>query len=157
VAAPPAVRPTPLRGLTVERTPASRTAVCGCTGSAAAIPFASLRLVESSAFSSSSHTRGVPTEIRSDNGGEFIAKVIQRLAGITGVHMLHIAQVSPWDNGYADSFHAPLSNATCLAPSMLDGLPLRSLLRAIGTQPRPAKCPASGLRRSRGHRWRLRS
>lgn len=52
--------------------------------------------------------RGVPEHIRSDNGGEFIAKAITRLAAITGVEMLSIAPGSPWENGYAESFHGRL-------------------------------------------------
>lgn len=41
-------------------------------------------------------TRGVPAHVRSDNGGEFIAKAITRLAAITGVEMLYITPGSPW-------------------------------------------------------------
>lgn len=52
--------------------------------------------------------RGVPTHIRSDNGGEFIARAITRLAEITDVQMLYIAPGSPWENGYAESFHGRL-------------------------------------------------
>jgi transposase InsO family protein len=36
-------------------------------------------------------TRGVPGHIRSDNGGEFIAATIRRLATLTGVENLYIA------------------------------------------------------------------
>lgn len=53
-------------------------------------------------------TRGVPRHIRSDNGGEFIARAITRLAAITGVEMLYIAPGSPWENGFAESFHGRL-------------------------------------------------
>ncbi len=53
-------------------------------------------------------TRGVPGHIRSDNGPEFIAKTIRRLAGLTGVENLYIAPGSPWENGYAESFHSRL-------------------------------------------------
>lgn len=52
--------------------------------------------------------RGVPVHIRSDNGGEFIAEAIRRLAAITGLQMLYIAPASPWENGYAESFHGRL-------------------------------------------------
>lgn len=52
--------------------------------------------------------RGVPTHIRSDNGGEFIAEAITRLATITGLTMLYIAPASPWENGFAESFHSRL-------------------------------------------------
>lgn len=52
--------------------------------------------------------RGVPTHIRSDNGPEFVAAAIGRLAEITGVENLYIAPGSPWENGYAESFHGRL-------------------------------------------------
>jgi putative transposase len=52
--------------------------------------------------------RGVPVHIRSDNGGEFIAGAIGRLATLTGLEMLYIAPGSPWENGYAESFHSRL-------------------------------------------------
>jgi len=52
--------------------------------------------------------RGVPKHIRSDNGPEFIAKTIRRLADLTGVESLYIAPGSPWENGYAESFHSRL-------------------------------------------------
>jgi transposase InsO family protein len=52
--------------------------------------------------------RGTPRHIRSDNGGEFIAQVIRRLAELTGMEMLYIAPASPWENGYAESFHSRL-------------------------------------------------
>lgn len=51
--------------------------------------------------------RGVPVHIRSDNGGEFIAKAIGRLAAITGLKMLYIALANPWENGFAESFQQP--------------------------------------------------
>jgi transposase InsO family protein len=65
--------------------------------------------------------RGVPAHIRSDNGGEFIAKAITRLAAITGVEMLHIAPGSPWENGYAESFHSRLRDEL-LSAEVFEGL-----------------------------------
>jgi transposase InsO family protein len=53
-------------------------------------------------------TRGAPVHIRSDNGPEFIARTIRRLADLTGVENLYIAPGSPWENGYAESFHSRL-------------------------------------------------
>ncbi len=53
-------------------------------------------------------TRGVPSHIRSDNGPEFIARTIRHLAELTGVQTLYIAPGSPWENGYAESFHGRL-------------------------------------------------
>jgi len=52
--------------------------------------------------------RGVPVHLRSDNGGEFIAGAIRRLAERTGMETLYIAPGSPWENGYAESFHGRL-------------------------------------------------
>lgn len=65
--------------------------------------------------------RGVPRHIRSDNGGEFIARAITRLAQITGVEMLYIAPGSPWENGYAESFHGRLRDEL-LNAEVFDGL-----------------------------------
>lgn len=52
--------------------------------------------------------RGVPQAIRSDNGPEFIAQAIQRWLGQLDVQALYIAPGSPWENGYAESFHSRL-------------------------------------------------
>lgn len=65
--------------------------------------------------------RGVPGHIRSDNGGEFIAKAVTRLAEITGVEMRPIAPGSPWENGYAESFHGRLRDEL-LNAEVFDGL-----------------------------------
>jgi transposase InsO family protein len=53
-------------------------------------------------------TRGVPKAIRSDNGPEFVAKAIQRWLGQVEVEARYIAPGSPWENGYAESFHSRL-------------------------------------------------
>lgn len=53
-------------------------------------------------------TRGVPQHIRSDNGPEFIAEAIKRLAQLTGMENLYVAPGAPWENGYAESFHSRL-------------------------------------------------
>lgn len=52
--------------------------------------------------------RGVPKHIRSDNGPEFIAAAIQRWTKQLGIETLYIAPGSPWENGYAESFHSRL-------------------------------------------------
>lgn len=52
--------------------------------------------------------RGMPGHIRSDNGPEFIATTIRGwLAGV-GVGTLYVEPGSPWENGYAESFHSRL-------------------------------------------------
>lgn len=65
-------------------------------------------------------TRGVPAHIRSDNGPEFIAKTIRRLADLTGVENLYIAPGAPWENGYAESFHSRLRDELLNAEVFLD-------------------------------------
>lgn len=50
--------------------------------------------------------RGVPRCIRSDNGPEFIAHAIRRWLAQVGVQTLYVEPGSPWENGYAESFHS---------------------------------------------------
>ncbi len=52
--------------------------------------------------------RDVPKHIRSDNGPEFIAASIRRWLGYADVETLYIEPGSPWENGYAESFHSRL-------------------------------------------------
>jgi len=52
--------------------------------------------------------RGVPKCIRSDNGPEFVAKAIRRWLAQVDVETLYIEPGSPWENGYAESFHSRL-------------------------------------------------
>jgi putative transposase len=52
--------------------------------------------------------RGVPKHIRSDNGPEFIARAIERWTQQLEIETLYIEPGSPWENGYAESFHSRL-------------------------------------------------
>ena len=52
--------------------------------------------------------RGLPEHIRCDNGPEFIAEAIRSWLSISKVGTLYIEPGSPWQNGYAESFHARL-------------------------------------------------
>jgi putative transposase len=52
--------------------------------------------------------RGVPKHIRSDNGPEFIARAIQRWTKQLEIETLYVEPGSPWENGYAESFHSRL-------------------------------------------------
>ena len=52
--------------------------------------------------------RGVPRNIRSDNGPEFIARAIQRWTKQLEIETLYIEPGSPWENGFAESFHSRL-------------------------------------------------
>jgi putative transposase len=49
---------------------------------------------------------GPPCRMRSDNGPEFVAQVVQSWLEETGSGTLYVAPGSPWQNGYAESFHS---------------------------------------------------
>ena len=49
---------------------------------------------------------GVLSHIRSDNGPEFIAKGLREWLERSSVGPLYIEPGSPWENGYAESFHS---------------------------------------------------
>src|SRR5674476_1694601 len=48
---------------------------------------------------------GAPAYLRSDNGSEFIAKVVQRWLKANQIKTLYIEPGSPWQNGFVESFH----------------------------------------------------
>jgi putative transposase len=73
--------------------------------------------------------RGVPKHIRSDNGPEFIALAIRRWLGQVGVEALYIEPGSPWENGYAESFHSRLRDEF-LAMEVFENLPAARALTA---------------------------
>lgn len=52
--------------------------------------------------------RGLPDNIRSDNGSEFIAGAVQEWLERLHVDTLYIAPGSPWENGYIESFNGKL-------------------------------------------------
>ena len=52
--------------------------------------------------------RGAPAHIRSDNGSEFIARILQRWLAQRQVKTLYIEPGSPWQNGHVESFNGSL-------------------------------------------------
>jgi transposase InsO family protein len=52
--------------------------------------------------------RGIPENIRSDNGPEFTAKAVRAWLSKLGVKTLFIELGSPWENGYIESFNGKL-------------------------------------------------
>jgi transposase InsO family protein len=68
--------------------------------------------------------RGAPVHIRSDNGPEFIAQEIRKWLAVAKVGPLYIEPGSPWENGYAESFHSKLRD------ELLDREDFSSLLEA---------------------------
>ena len=73
--------------------------------------------------------RGVPKHVRSDNGPEFVAKELRAWLKRVGVTTLSIEPGSPWENGFAESFHG-LFRDECLAVEVFDGI---GVARAIST------------------------
>lgn len=53
-------------------------------------------------------TRGVPENIRSDNGPEFVAKNVVQWLDNLNVTARFITPGSPWENGYVESFNGTL-------------------------------------------------
>jgi len=62
------------------------------------------------AISEAMKRRGAPKHIRSDNGPEFIAGALKSWLKRAKVETLYVEPGSPWQNGYAESFHARLSD-----------------------------------------------
>ncbi len=52
--------------------------------------------------------RGVPEQIRSDNGSECTARCVPEWLGRGRVKTLYIEPGSPWENGYMESFNGKL-------------------------------------------------
>ncbi len=51
---------------------------------------------------------GEPEHLRSDNGGEFIAEIVQEWLARSGTQTVYIEPGSPWENGYCESFNGKL-------------------------------------------------
>src|SRR5512142_2290250 len=51
---------------------------------------------------------GPPHRVRSDNGPEFAAEVVRSWLEEAGSGALYVTPASPWQNGYAESFHRKL-------------------------------------------------
>ncbi len=52
--------------------------------------------------------RGAPGHIRSDNGSEFVARILQGWLAKRNIKTLYIEPASPWQNGHVESFHGSL-------------------------------------------------
>ena len=52
--------------------------------------------------------RGIPEQIRSDNGPEFTAKAVREWLADLEVKPLFIEPGSPWENAYIESFNGKL-------------------------------------------------
>ena len=50
--------------------------------------------------------RGVPSAVRSDNGGEFVGTVVSRILKAAGVKALPVEAGCPWENGVVESLNS---------------------------------------------------
>jgi putative transposase len=89
--------------------------------------------------------RGVFKHIRSDNGPEFIAHALRRWFGQVGVDAMYIEPGSPWENGYAESFHGHLRDEF-LAMEIFDGVRNARVLTASWRDEYNTQRPHSSLR-----------
>ena len=71
--------------------------------------------------------RGAPEHIRSDNGPEFIARVIRAWVAKAGLEALSIEPGAPWENGYAESFNSKVRDELLNAEEFASELEARVL------------------------------
>ena len=96
--------------------------------------------------------RGVPGHIRSDNGAEFIAKVVQEWIAAVGAKTAYIAPGSPWENGFIESWRRhyntvrPHGSLGYKPPAPEVFVP--AMVMRTAQQPRPAAPPALAERPS---------
>ena len=64
---------------------------------------------------------GMPEQLRSDNGPEFIAYCIQDWLKAQAIKTLYIKPGSPWENGHIESFHDKLRDE-CLNRELFGNL-----------------------------------
>ena len=88
--------------------------------------------------------RGVPRAIRSDNGPEFVAMAIRGWLKQVDVQTLYVAPGSPWENGYAESFHSRLRDEF-LARELFESLAAARRLTAAWREDYNHQRPHSSL------------
>ena len=87
---------------------------------------------------------GPPHRIRSDNGPEFAAEAIRSWLEGTGSGALYVAPSSPWQNGYAESFHSKLRDEFLDREefeNLLAGVPIADLRKETKVRPIPSPDP----------------
>src|SRR3954453_5891148 len=87
---------------------------------------------------------GPPHRVRSDNGPEFAAEVVRNWLEGTGSGALYVAPASPWQNGYAESFHSKLRDEV-LDREEVEGEPHARGLGALWREEYNAERPHSSL------------
>jgi putative transposase len=88
--------------------------------------------------------RGVPHRIRSDNGPEFAAEAVRSYLEASGSGTLYVAPGSPWQNGYAESFHSKLRDEF-LELEEFESVPQAQALAALWKEDYNRERPHSSL------------
>lgn len=97
-------------------------------------------------------SRGAPAFLRSDNGPEFLARLLAVFLSESGSASHFIRPGSPWQNGFAESFHATLRREHLdveLFANLADAQVKTSVWRRWYNEVRPhsslgGRCPGSG-------------
>jgi transposase InsO family protein len=71
---------------------------------------------------------GVPEHLRCDNGPEFVCSAVRSWLKKAKVSALYIAPASPWENAYAESYHARLRDEVLSREEFATLLEARALL-----------------------------
>jgi putative transposase len=87
---------------------------------------------------------GPPCRVRSDNGPEFVAEVVRSWLEDSGSGTWHVAPGSPWQNGYAESFHSKVRDEF-LNREEFEGEPQARALGALWREEYNTERPHSSL------------
>jgi transposase InsO family protein len=85
-----------------------------------------------------------PHRIRSDNGPEFAAEAIRSYLEASGSGTLSVAPASPWQNGFAESFHSRLRDEF-LEQEEFESVPQARALAALWKEDDNTQRPHSSL------------
>jgi len=85
-----------------------------------------------------------PHRIRSDNGPEFAAEAIRSYLEASGSGTLFVAPASPWQNGFAESFHSKLRDEF-LELEEFESVPQARALAALWKEEYNTRRPHSSL------------
>jgi len=72
---------------------------------------------------------GIPQNIRSDNGPEFIANEVKKALKTQGIDIHYIEKGSPWENGFIESFHDKIKNECMKQESFFNLTEVRVVLQ----------------------------
>jgi putative transposase len=85
-----------------------------------------------------------PRRLRSDNGPEFAAEAVRSYLEASGSETLHVAPGSPWQNGFAESFHSRLRDEF-LELEEFESVPQARALAALWKEDYNTQRPHSSL------------